>query len=214
MALGLLFNGNVQFRARISMISGMKLIGLTGGIGMGKSTSARLLQERGLPVVDTDALARELVEPGQPALAGIGETFGAEMIGPDGRLRRDVLAKVVFGDEAARKRLEGILHPRIRARWKAQVEQWRGAGREWAVVVIPLLFETHAEGEFDVIVCVACTGASQRQRLAERGWSAKEIEGRIASQQPIEQKMARSHFVVWTEGDLAVHAEQLRRIIP
>lgn len=195
------------------MLAGMKLIGLTGGVGMGKSMSARLLAERGLPVVDTDVLARELVEPGQPALREIGEAFGAGMIGADGRLRRGALAKVVFADEEARKRLEGILHPLIRARWKAQVEQWRREGCPVAVVVIPLLFETHAENEFDSIICVACTGATQHKRLAERGWSGQEIERRIAAQQPIEQKMGRSHFVVWTEGDVEGHAEQLRRMV-
>src|SRR5438552_18516187 len=125
----------------------MKVLGLTGGIGMGKSTSAQILRERGIPVVDTDELARQVVEPGQPALAEVQQAFGAEIIGQDGRLLRDRLAERIFADPSARKRLEAILHPRIRALWHAQIAAWRGELRAVAVVVIPLLFETRAEPE-------------------------------------------------------------------
>ena len=103
------------------------------------------LRDRGAQVVDTDELARQLVQPGQPALAEIQAEFGKEVIAPDGRLRRDELARIVFADAAARKKLEAILHPRIRERWLAQIETWRGENRALAVVVIPLLFETRAE---------------------------------------------------------------------
>src|SRR5205807_4603737 len=99
-----------DFGLRISAF--MILLGLTGGIGMGKSTCADLLRERAVPVVDTDVLAREIVEPGQPALAQVQTTFGPEMIGADGRLLRDQLARRVFADPAARAQLEAILHPR------------------------------------------------------------------------------------------------------
>ena len=192
----------------------MKVFGITGGVGMGKSMSARLLRERGVPVVDTDELARLVVQAGEPALAEIQKQFGTEMVGPDGQLRRDALARLVFADPAARKKLEAITHPRIRKLWLAQVEAWRQDGRNAGAVVIPLLFETNAEGEFDAVVCVACTAATQRQRLTGRGWSAQQIEQRIAAQLPIEQKLAKSNFVVWTEGDFESHAEQLRRILP
>ena len=180
---------------------------------MGKSATAALLRERQIPVVDTDILARELVEPGQPALAEIGRVFGQEMIGADGNLRRDALASRVFGDAEARQGLENILHPRIRDEWKRQVDQWRREGRGCAVVVIPLLFETKAQEEFDSTICVACSAATQRKRLVERGWSAKEIEQRIAAQLPIEQKISGADFVIWTEGDMEAHAKQLDRIL-
>jgi dephospho-CoA kinase len=191
----------------------LKVLGLTGGVGMGKSASTALLQQRGVAVVDTDVLARDLVEPGQPALAEIVQTFGAEMAGDDGRLRRDILARHVFADPQARQQLEGILHPRIRSAWKQQIEQWRSDGRPHAVVVIPLLFETDAQAEFDCTICVACTAATQQQRLVHRGWRQPQISQRIAAQIPTEQKIARSDFVVWTEGDMDVHAAQLDKIL-
>ena len=191
----------------------MKVIGLTGGIGMGKSASASLLRARGVPVIDTDDLARQVVEPGQPALGKVREVFGAEVLDPAGCVRRDELARRVFNDADARRRLEEILHPPIRALWKAQIAKWRGDGAPLAVVVIPLLYETRAEGEFDAIVCVACSTATQRQRLQQRGWSPVEIERRIEAQLPAETKVARADFVIWTEGDMAIHEEQMARIV-
>ena len=180
---------------------------------MGKSAAAGFLHGRGIPVVDTDELARQLVQPGQSALAEIQSAFGPGIIGADGRLRREELARHVFADEVARKKLETILHPRIRDRWLAQIAAWRTAGSAAAVVVIPLLFETGAESNFDQIICVACSAATQRERLLARGWMAEQISQRIAAQWPVEKKMALAHHVVWTEGDLDVLAAQLARII-
>ncbi len=191
----------------------MVVIGLTGGIGMGKSKAAELLQQRGLPVIDTDVLARRVVEPGEPALEQIQQLFGAGVIGPDGRLRREELARRVFAEEAKRRQLEGILHPLIRARWLAQVEAWRAEGRARCVVVIPLLFEVNAQGQCDVVICVACSAAAQRRRLLARGWTEEEIARRLRAQWPIEKKMEAADYVVWTEADLAVHAGQLDRIL-
>ena len=192
----------------------MKVVGLTGGVGMGKSNSARLLRLRSIPVVDTDDLARQVVEPGQSALAEVQRVFGAEIVGQDGHLRREELARRVFSDTAARKRFEDIQHPRIRALWRAQMEVWRAEGRSLAVVVIPLLFETSAEAELDATICIACTRLTQHQRLLDRGWSPADIEQRVRAQWPIEIKMARADYVVWTEANLDVHADQLNRILP
>ena len=191
----------------------MKVLGLTGGIGMGKSTSARLLRAREVPVVDTDDLARQVVAPGQPALAEVLAAFGPQMAGPDGQLRRAELARCVFADPAARRRLEAILHPPIRALWRAQVETWRAEGRPLAVVVIPLLFETKAETELDLTICVACSAPTQQQRLQARGWSPEQIEQRLQAQWPVETKAARADYLVWTEADLDVHAAQIERIL-
>ena len=191
----------------------MKVCGLTGGLGMGKTTAARFLHERGAQIVDTDELARQLVQPGQPALSEIQTVFGKNIVAPNGELRRDELARIVFADAAARKKLEAILHPRIQERWLAQIEIWRRENRALAVVVIPLLFETRAESHFDQIICVACSAATQRDRLLERGWTLEQIEQRIAAQWPVEQKIARADFVVWTEGALDAHAQQLDRIL-
>lgn len=180
---------------------------------MGKSVAARSFRERGAQVVDTDELAHRLVEPGQPALAEIEMVFGKSMVAPGGRLRRDELAQLVFTDPAARKKLEAILHPRIRERWLVQVEAWRAENHPLAVVVIPLLFETQAESSFDKIICVACSATVQRERLLARGWTPAQIQQRLAAQWPIDQKMTRADFVVWTDGSLESTAEQINRII-
>ncbi|MBI2929041.1 MAG: dephospho-CoA kinase [Verrucomicrobia bacterium] len=192
----------------------MKTFGLTGGIGMGKSTAAELLLQRGVALSDSDLIARQVVEPGQPALSEIARAFGAEMLDGAGRLRRDELARRVFSDHAARERLEAILHPRIRAVWQARVAEWRAAGRPVGVAMIPLLFETHAQSQFDATICLACSAATQRARLLARGWTPEQIDQRNRAQWPIEKKMGLADYVVWTEGSLAVLAEQLARIIP
>jgi len=191
----------------------MKTYGITGGMGMGKSTSAQLLRERGVAVVDTDDLAREVVQPGEPALTEIQSVFGHGFIAADGQLQRDALAARVFSDPVAREKLEAILHPRIRQGWQAQLQTWRAAGRSAAGVVIPLLFETRAESEFDLVVCVACTATTQRERLRTRGWTTEHIEQRLGAQLPVTEKMARAHRVVWSEGALATHGRQWDRIL-
>ena len=191
----------------------MKLLGLTGGIGMGKSTAAQFFRQHGAQVVDTDELARRLVEPGQPALAEIQSVFGGNLVSGDGRLRREALARIVFTDPAARHRLENILHPRIRECWLAQLAIWREENRPLAVVVIPLLFETQSESHFNKTACVACSTAKQHQRLAERGWSPEQIQQRVAAQWPIEHKITRADFVIWTDGPPETQAGQIDRIL-
>jgi dephospho-CoA kinase len=191
----------------------MKTIGLTGGIGMGKSASAQLLRDRHIPVIDTDDLARQVVEPGQPALDEIQRLFGPELIAPDGRLDRAELARRVFADPESRKRLEAILHPRIRELWQARIRDWSAEGHALAAVVIPLLFETAADRELDTVICVACSPRTQMDRLRSRGWSAEQIQQRIRAQWPTEKKMASANFVIWTEAALNVHAAQLDRIL-
>jgi dephospho-CoA kinase len=191
----------------------MILIGLTGGIGMGKSTTASFLERLGIPIIDTDLLARQVVEPGQPALGEIQQAFGNTVIGSDGHLRRDEVARLVFGDDEKRRQLEAILHPRIRRLWLSQTESWCAENRAMGAVVIPLLFETDAAKEFDVIVSTACSAASQRRRLEARGWSAAQIDQRIAAQWPAQRKMDLARFVVWTEPPLEVHAAQVGKIV-
>jgi len=191
----------------------MKLLGLTGGVGMGKSTAAGFLLQQGARVVDTDELARDLVQPGQPALAEIRHEFGGGVFLPDGSLDRAALAEKVFAAAGRRKKLEAILHPRIRESWLARVEAWRRENCPLAVVIIPLLFETQAEAAFDKILCVACSLSSQRDRLRARGWTDEEIGRRVAAQLPVEQKLARSHFVVWSEGRPEGHRRQIAKIL-
>lgn len=200
----------------------MTRIGLTGGIGMGKSTAAEWFAQQGIPVIDTDTIARELVEPGKPALQEIASAFGDDLIETSGanasslssgRLRRDELARRVFASTVDRQKLETILHPRIREQWLAEIARLRTQGAKACVVVIPLLFETGAEPEFDAIICVACSHLTQRSRLLARGWTDSHIDQRIGSQWPTEKKMTSSNYVVWSEGSIELHHEQLGRVL-
>jgi dephospho-CoA kinase len=180
---------------------------------MGKSAVAELLAACQVPVADTDLIARQVVEPGQPALVEIRERFGSEVFEADGRLHRAKLAQRIFSDREERAALERILHPRIRAAWRAQAHQWQAVGARLGWVVIPLLFETGAEAEFDRTLCVACTSNTQEQRLLARGWTPKAIHQRIEAQWPVETKLARADYLVWTEGSLEITAAQVARII-
>jgi dephospho-CoA kinase len=167
----------------------------------------------GVAVVDTDDLARVLVEPGQPALVEIRAAFGGAVFDPDGQLRRDALADRVFSDTEARRVLEGILHPRIHAGWRGQVALWEEKRLPLGVVVIPLLFEKSLETGFDRTLCVACRPSPQWERLRARGWSEVEIQRRVAAQLPLTEKLRRADRVIWTEGSLALLEEQGRRIL-
>ena len=189
-------------------MAAMIRLGLTGGIGMGKSTAAELLAKRGAKISDSDVIARELVEPGQPALQAIAESFGNEVLGADGSLDRGRVAELVFGDDAARRTLEDILHPRIRATWLGNLDRWAVEGVALGVAVIPLLYETCSELAFDRIACVACSPETQWKRLRQRDWSDEEIERRIVAQKSAEEKMKRADHVVWTDGPVSAHADQ------
>ena len=190
-----------------------RVLGLTGGVGMGKSTAARLLKKVGLPVVDSDDLAREAVQPGTEGLAEIADEFGEGFLKADGSLNRDKMASKVFQDEAARKRLEAIIHPRVRTVWEKQIDQWREQKRPVGVVVIPLLFEVDLQDSFDAVLCVACTVNSQRARLRERNWNDAQITARIAAQMDIAQKMDLADHVLWNEGAPELLMDQMKEIL-
>jgi dephospho-CoA kinase len=157
-------------------------------------------------------LARDLVQPGSPALNEIIASFGPEIVTEGGALNRSGLAQVVFSDPRKRKILEDILHPRIRNAWQSAFarRETESAGR--SVVVIPLLFETGAERELDLVICIACSLKSQQERLRARGWSDEEIRRRSAAQRPTREKMDLSHRVVWTEYSPAITESQVIRI--
>ena len=180
---------------------------------MGKSAAGDWLQRRGLPVIDSDRVAREVCAPGSPALTEIAARFGPEVIGDDGSLLRNEMAKRVFGDDGKRAALEEILHPRIRSAWKAETQAWREAECIAGAVQIPLLFETGAENEFDAVVCLACSSPVQKARLLDRGWDEEQIGRRVAAQIPVKEKLERADFVVWNESGLEELGEQLERIL-
>lgn len=174
-------------------------VGLTGGVASGKSTVAALLRELGAVVVDSDVLAREVVEPGTPGLAAVVGAFGPAVLTADGALDRPALGAVVFGDEAARRRLEAILHPLIRAR-AAELE---AAAPEGTVVVhdIPLLVETGQADRFDAVLVVDVPVETQVERMVrDRGMSREDALARVAAQADRELRLAAATHVVDNTG--------------
>lgn len=179
----------------------MLRVGLTGGIGSGKSEVARLLAERGAVVVDSDRLAREVVAPGTPGLAAVVAAFGPEYLTPEGALDREKLAALVFSDPAARERLNAIVHPLVGAAAAERVAQ----APPDAVVVhdVPLLVEAGMSGAFDVVVVVDAPRETQLARLVERrGMSVEDAEARINAQASREQRLAVAHHVIRNQGSL------------
>jgi dephospho-CoA kinase len=185
----------------------MVRVGLTGGIGAGKSVVAAELAKRGAVIIDADVLAREVVEPGSPAFAAIIERFGPQVV-TDGQLDRARLAEIVFGDPLARGDLEQIVHPAVRAR-AAELEQAAGSAAVM-VHVIPLLVETGRQQEFDVVVTVDADHETQVQRLRVRnGFSRAEAESRIAAQASREDRNMAADVVLDNSGGLAELREQI-----
>jgi dephospho-CoA kinase len=184
-------------------------IGLTGGIGSGKSTVAALLAQRGARVVDADRIAREVVEPGTPGLAAVVAEFGDGVLTADGALDRPALAAVVFGDPAARARLDAVVHPLVRARAAELVE----AAPPDAVVVqdVPLLVETGQAGSYDLVLVVETDLETRVARLGERGLAAEDARARIASQATDEQRRAVADVVLRNDGDRAELEAQVER---
>ena len=188
-------------------------LGLTGGVGMGKSTASQFLNDLGFKVADTDDIARKLVEPGKPALEDIVKAFGKEVLQDNGELNRKKTAEIVFSDDSKRLKLEEILHPLIRENWELRLNEWSLENEKLGVVVIPLLYETECERYFDKVVCMACSRDIQRQRLRQRCWSDLEIDQRIKAQLLIEEKMSRADYVIWTNGAIDTHAKQWDELI-
>src|SRR5438445_6754814 len=145
----------------------MRVLGLTGGIGSGKSIVAEMFAELGATVIDADQIARDIVEPGQPALGEIVSSFGRDILLPDGRLHRAKLAEIIFGDPAARARLNAITHPRIRERMEVEVAA-RGPGPGVLILDIPLLFENGRQSSVEKVIVVWVDLETQRRRLTER----------------------------------------------
>jgi len=188
------------------------LVGLTGGIGSGKSTVARLLEKRGAVVFDADLLAREAVEPGTPGHAAVIERFGADVLAPGGELDREALASIVFADPSARRDLEEIVHPEVRRLFAEGSEAHRDTDRV-VVFSAPLLVETGMHTAFEVLVVVSATVATQIERLMhQRGMSEPSIRARIDAQAPLEDKAAAADFLVDNEGSLDELESQVDRL--
>lgn len=183
-------------------------IGLTGGIASGKSSVSGILGELGAVVIDSDQLAREVVEPGTLGLAEIVEVFGRQVITETGHLDRPALGQLVFADDQRRRTLEGIIHPRVRAR-SQQIEQAAAPGI-MVVHDIPLLVETGQEGSFDEVIVVDVPEETQIARMVgDRGWTREDAQSRIAAQATREQRLAAATMVIDNSGTL----EELRTAV-
>src|SRR5258708_37170941 len=168
----------------------MGIIGLTGGLGSGKSTVSEMLRELAAAVVDADAGARVVVDPGQPALAEIRERFGDDVFAADGSLDREKLADVVFKDERAREDLNAITHPRVRAWIAERMQEAAAAGAPAAVLDIPLLFESGLTAGLDDIVVVWAPVEEQFKRAVARGLRGDDARPRLKPPMPIDEKRA------------------------
>ncbi len=183
-------------------------IGLTGGVASGKSTVSALLAEHGAVVVDADAIAREVVAPGTDGLAELVEVFGEEILTADGELDRAAMGRRVFGDEEARRRLEGVIHPRVHARSEQLA---REAGPDALVVHdIPLLAETGGLERFAAVVVVDVPEEVQVGRMVgDRGWSEEDARSRIAAQASRDERRAIATYVIDNTG---THDDLRRRV--
>ena len=174
-------------------------VGLTGGVASGKSTVAAILAELGAVVIDADKLAREVVEPGTPGLAAVVEEFGQDVLGDDGGLDRAALGAVVFADEEKRRRLEGILHPLIRARSK-EIEAEAG-DHDLVVHDIPLLAESGQADRFEAVIVVDVPEETQVERMTgQRGWTEEDARSRITAQAGRDERRAIATYVIDNTG--------------
>ena len=190
----------------------MLLVGLTGGIGSGKSTVARMLEARGAVVFDADLLAREVVEPGTPGHAAVTERFGANVLAPGGELDREALASIVFADPAARRDLEAIVHPEVRRRFAEGSEAYRDTDRV-VVLSAPLLVETGMYSAFDVLVVVSASADAQIERLMrDRGMSEDSVRSRIDAQATPEARAEVADVMVENDGSVEELEARVERL--
>ncbi|EXJ14994.1 dephospho-CoA kinase [Imhoffiella purpurea] len=188
----------------------MFIVALTGGIGSGKTTIADRLAELGAGVVDTDQLSRELTADGGPMLPAIREAFGGTVFQPDGRLDRSALRRLVFDDPQSRARLESILHPPIRQRMLERIDR---LDTPYAVIVVPLLFETGQQSLADRVLVVDVPESVQIERVRKRnGLTVPEIERIVASQTPREERLARADDIIDNSGPPENLESQIQRI--
>jgi dephospho-CoA kinase len=186
----------------------MLLVGLTGGIGSGKSTVAAMLAERGAVVVDADDLARRAVETGTPGFDRVREAFGETVVGPDGSLDREALAALVFRDPDARRKLESIVHPEV-ARLFLEERQRHEGTHQVLVYAVPLLVENGLQGMFDVVVVVTADEATRVARLQRRGLEAQAARDRMAAQLTDAERERVADVLIRNDGSME---ELVRRV--
>jgi dephospho-CoA kinase len=192
----------------------MLKVGLTGGIGTGKSTVGRMFVDLGCHLIESDAITRSLFEPGQAVNRAVAAAFGPAVVGPEGRINRAVLGELVFHDSALRHKLNSIVHPAIiqhQAEWLKSVKSQDP--HAVAIVEAALMVEVGTYKNYDKLIVVTCTPEIQRERLKERtGLSEEQIDARIGSQMPLAEKVKYADFVIDNSGDLEQTQNQVQRI--
>jgi dephospho-CoA kinase len=195
------------------MARAFRVVGLTGGIGTGKSTVARLFAARGVPVVDADALAREVVAPGTIGNAEVAAAW-PQVIGPDGAIDRKRLGDIVFADPAARARLERITHPLIQQASAARLTDLAGEGHPLALYEAALLVESGRWRDFDGLIVVTASPETQVARAVARGGITREdAEARIKAQLPTNEKVKVATYTIDNDGELAHTERQVERVL-
>ena len=188
-------------------------VALTGGIATGKSHVRALFAGLGVPTIDSDVLAREAVAANTPGLAAVVRRFGSSVLDPAGALDRHALAAIVFGDAAARRDLEAIVHPPVREATERWFASLTAADHPYAIADIPLLYEVGRDADFDRVIVTACDPETQVRRVMTRdGATEAQARQRLAAQLPIAEKVRRADYVVNTEGsmdDTAAHVRAL-----
>lgn len=192
----------------------MTIYGLTGGIACGKSTLGEMMRAEGWTIVDSDAIAHKLMEPGQVNWKKVVDAFGDKILNSDRTINRRALGDLVFSQPSLRQQLNALTHPAIRDVWEGEKNRFPDSHpQQPMVVIIPLLFECSLQKEFDAILCVACSPALQLRRLLARGLSEVQTQQRLASQWPLQQKMDHSQRVLWNEGSLDSLRRQFQELI-
>jgi dephospho-CoA kinase len=191
----------------------VRIVGLTGGIGTGKSTVSGMLRELGATVIDADEATRTVQAPGSEGLRQLVEAFGPGIQAPSGELDRAALAEIAFRDPAARERLNGIVHPLVRAEMAQRQAEAAERGDPVVVLDIPLLFEARGAGAFETVLLVYAPEELQLRRLVElRGMTPEQARARVAAQMPIEEKRRLATHVIDNTGDLDSLRAQVERV--
>lgn len=190
----------------------MLRVALTGGLACGKSVCGRLFAGHGAAVIDADAVAHGMLEPGQAVRAQVIEAFGGGIVAGDGEIDRRVLGRLVFADPAARERLNGLMHPAVLAALKNWADGCAARGTSVAMAQIPLLYEVGRAPDWQRVVCVAAPEMAVLNRLRERGLDENEARHRLAAQWPVLDKLERADYAIYNAGTMVLLMEQVKRV--